>query len=111
MKLTNDTINCSRCERPSPIRTEEITGDGGGDPALLVIVVPPPGWMDDPDDVDRIICRACATQEERDAWDDDVTEAERIIAETVEAMGGPPVGPEDPFSDAEMIDLLEDDDE
>jgi hypothetical protein len=85
-----------RCNRPSPIHPDCLLGDGQGDPAPLVVVAPP-GWLDDPDDVDRLICRGCATPDERDGWDDSIIESERITAEVVQAEGGPSAGAADPF--------------
>ncbi len=90
---------CARCRRPAPIDPDELTGDGGGDPSLLPVLVPPPGWLPDPDDEDRIICRRCATEAEVDEDAERLDEAERVIldeavAQVIEEEGGLPE-PED----------------
>ena len=95
-------ITCARCNRVAPVDPDDLMG-GGGDPSLLVVLVPPPGWLGDPDG-DGILCRGCATAAELAEWDAVLAEGERIIAEIVEADGGPRAGPADPFDDDELDD-------
>ncbi len=91
---------CARCRRPAPIAPDELAGDDGGDPSVLPVLVPPPGWLPDPHDEDRIICRPCATDEaELDEYDQALDDTERVIfdeqvAQVIEEEGGLPE-PED----------------
>lgn len=74
-------MNCSRCNQPVPIDYdamlnvetgfttvddfEKPTSPPSGEDMPLVIP-PPAGWLADPDDEDRFICRGCATEAELD---------------------------------------------
>jgi len=100
MSVSSTVVWCSRCNRPAPINEAALAGDGGGDPSLLPVLIPPGGWLPDPDDEDRIICRPCATEAELDEDDERLDEADEVIldevvAHVIEEEGGAPDGPDD----------------